>query len=396
MTSGWAKVQLGEVITERKEVPSADDLASGKIRIVAKIGFNDGKIQLRANGQTKTGMILIRPGDLVTSGINAAKGAIAVHWEGNAEPIAATIHYGAYIPNKDRVYVPYLWWLLRSRTFRDLLLQYVPGGIKTELKAKRLLPIPIPLPPLAEQPRIVARIEELAARIEEGRRLRAQSSADLTVLIEASIQKVMSRFPETCRFAEVVTFKPRSGPSFPTDPDWKGTPVLMPSAVTGFGVDCTKVEFGPGNERLSEKDRLMPGDILIARGNKREQVGNAGVVPEQAKGWVFANLLMRLQVNSTKVDSGFCIYWLRSPRMRAHVRQNMTGTNPNIQKINQRIILDYLFPHRVYLTEQRRIVAYLDDLQTRVSTIKQLQAVSALELDALLPSILDRAFKGSL
>lgn len=140
----------------------------------------------------------------------------------------------------------------------------------------------------------------------------------------------------------------------------------------------------------------MPGDILIARGNKREQVGNAGVVPEQAKGWVFANLLMRLQVNSTKVDSGFCIYWLRSPRMRAHVRQNMTGTNPNIQKINQRIILDYLFPHRVYLTEQRRIVAYLDDLQTRVSTIKQLQAVSALELDALLPSILDRAFKGSL
>jgi hypothetical protein len=67
----------------------------------------------------------------------------------------------------------------------------------------------------------------------------------------------------------------------------------MPSAVTDFGVDLSRVEFGIGFESVSEKDRLEPGDILIARGNKRDQVGNAGVVPEAARGWVGANLLMR-------------------------------------------------------------------------------------------------------
>lgn len=397
MTPGWAMVQLGEVIAERKEVPSADDLATGKVRVVAKIGFNDGRMQLRADGQTKTGMILIRPGDLILSGINAAKGAIAVYGEDNTEPVAATIHYGAYIPNKARVDVSYLWWLLRSRAFRDLLLQYVPGGIKSELKAKRLLPIPIPLPPLSEQRRVVARIEELAARIEEARHLCEQNRAVVvTALMETCIQDIISRFPGACPFAEVITFKPRSGPSFPTDPDWKGTPVLMPSAVTGFGVDPSKVEFGPGNERISEKDRLMPGDILIARGNKQEQVGNAGIVPEQAKGWVCANLLMRAQVDSAKVDPRFCIYWLRSPRMRAHVKQSMTGTNPNIQKINQRIILDYPFPRRISLAEQHRIVAHLDTLQAKVDVLKRLQAETAAEIDALFPSILDKAFKGEL
>jgi type I restriction enzyme, S subunit len=41
------------------------------------------------------------------------------------------------------------------------------------------------------------------------------------------------------------------------------------------------------------------------------------------------------------------------------------------------------------LAEQRRIVAELDAL-------KRLQAETAAELDALLPSILDRAFKGEL
>jgi hypothetical protein len=61
----WPLVSLGEVLTERREVPVADDLISGRIRIVTKVGFNDGQIQLRADGETKTGMILIRPGDLV-------------------------------------------------------------------------------------------------------------------------------------------------------------------------------------------------------------------------------------------------------------------------------------------------------------------------------------------
>lgn len=48
------------------------------------------------------------------------------------------------------------------------------------------------------------------------------------------------------------------------------------------------------------------------------------------------------------------------------------------------------------LPEQRRIVAELDALQAEVDGLKRLQAESAAELDALLPAILDRAFKGGL
>ena len=48
------------------------------------------------------------------------------------------------------------------------------------------------------------------------------------------------------------------------------------------------------------------------------------------------------------------------------------------------------------LAEQRRIVAELDALQAEVDALKRLQAETAAELDALLPAILDRAFKGEL
>jgi type I restriction enzyme S subunit len=82
--------------------------------------------------------------------------------------------------------------------------------------------------------------------------------------------------------------------------------------------------------------------------------------------------------------------------MRDHVRKNMTGTNPNIQKINQATILSYPFPVEATLTEQVRIVAYLDTLQDKIDELERVQAETATELDAILPAILDRAFRGEL
>jgi type I restriction enzyme S subunit len=48
------------------------------------------------------------------------------------------------------------------------------------------------------------------------------------------------------------------------------------------------------------------------------------------------------------------------------------------------------------LAEQRRIVAYLDDLHAKVESVKKLQEESKAELNALMPSILSRAFAGEL
>ena len=48
------------------------------------------------------------------------------------------------------------------------------------------------------------------------------------------------------------------------------------------------------------------------------------------------------------------------------------------------------------LPEQRRIVSELDALQAEADALKRLQNETATELDALLPAILDRAFKGEL
>jgi type I restriction enzyme S subunit len=48
------------------------------------------------------------------------------------------------------------------------------------------------------------------------------------------------------------------------------------------------------------------------------------------------------------------------------------------------------------IDDQRRTIAYLDSLQAKVDALKALQAETAAELDALLPAVLDKAFKGEL
>jgi type I restriction enzyme S subunit len=67
-----------------------------------------------------------------------------------------------------------------------------------------------------------------------------------------------------------------------------------------------------------------------------------------------------------------------------------------MKKISQGTVMAIPFPSSLPLSEQRCIVAELEALQAKADELKVLQAKTAAELDALLPSILDRAFAGAL
>jgi type I restriction enzyme S subunit len=64
-------------------------------------------------------------------------------------------------------------------------------------------------------------------------------------------------------------------------------------------------------------------------------------------------------------------------------------------KLNRKQLFAFVLAYPT-LAEQRHIVAYLDELQAKVDAVKRLQAETSAELEALLPSVLDKAFKGEL
>ncbi len=394
MTRGWKETLLGEVLTERRETPTPESLENGEVSIVSKIGFNQGKIELRSDGKTKTGMILIRPGDLVISGINAAKGAIAIYDEKQEKPIAGTIHYGSYIPNKERVEVKYLWWFLRSAAFREIVQHHIPGGIKTELKSKRFLSVPIPLPPLGEQRHIVERVEALVARIAKAQSLREEASQEVDYLYGREVAELFtnSKDWQTYNLGELTT-DVSYGTSEKAHSERIGTPVFRMGNIQSGKLDLSDMKYMHPSQQELKKLTLQKGDILVNRTNSAELVGKCAVFDLDGD-YLFASYIIRLRIDTQKANPYLVAEYINSPLGRAYMfaeRKQMTGqANVNSQKLKA---LPIKLPP---LDEQRRIVAYLDSVQARLASLRELQSATEEELSALLPSVLDKAFKGEL
>ena len=167
--SEWKKVKIGDFLTEREGRYKPDDSKISKYKRLDKIDFS-GTIHI-SDKPTKTDMIIVHPGDLVISGINVAKGAVAVY-QGD-EPVCATIHYSSYTFDSSKVDLDYFKYFVKSPEFIAALQKQVKGGIKTEIKPKHLLPLEISIPDLQTQQEIVKKIslqlkktEQLSVEIE--------------------------------------------------------------------------------------------------------------------------------------------------------------------------------------------------------------------------------------
>jgi len=162
-------VKIATFLTERKIKYKPIEANNSGLSRIEKIDF-DGHVYLSPI-QTKTDMILVKNGDLVISGINVEKGALAIYQ--GEEDVLASIHYSSYQFDPKQIDIIYLKWFLKSNIFKKLLQEQTGSGIKKEIKAKHLLSIEIALPSLSKQNEIVGKIlavekdvSTLAAEIE--------------------------------------------------------------------------------------------------------------------------------------------------------------------------------------------------------------------------------------
>jgi type I restriction enzyme, S subunit len=141
---------------------------------------------------------------------------------------------------------------------------------------------------------------------------------------------------------------------------------------------------------------LEPAILLISRSNTPDLVGHAAFYDGKPSPCIYPDLMMRLEFKDLSVEPRFVWYWLQSPPVREFIKKNAKGTSPTMKKISQDTVMAVPFPTSLSLSKQSEIVAELDKLQNEVDSLKRLQAETASELDALLPAILDRAFRGEL
>lgn len=120
----------------------------------------------------------------------------------------ASNEFPIFKPMNERLDPKWFHWLTKTRYFWtqcDLKSRGTSG--KNRIRPEKFLEIEIPLPPLKEQERIVTRIEELAAKIEEARRLREQSAAEIEALMHSASRSAFSNHGsfDQCQLEDVCS-----------------------------------------------------------------------------------------------------------------------------------------------------------------------------------------------
>jgi type I restriction enzyme, S subunit len=400
MTNGWQTVQLGEVLTqdtnyvtelEPKTYPKLSVKLYGKGAVLdAPTDGSNVKMQRHQ---------FAKPGQIILSEIWAKKGAIGIVPK-EGEGALVTSHFFLFDIDEKKVLRDWIGLLLKRNYFAESLDAQARGTTGyAAVRPKQFLALEIPLPPLTEQRRIVAHIESLAARVHEAQRLREETDYEADVFIGSSLNKLVRDLEQNHKisFLEELLIDANYGTSVKCFSErTSGTiPVLRIPNVVSEKVTLADLKYGDLNETELKKTVLSDGDILVVRTNgSRDLVGRCAVVHQLPEPMAFASYMIRIRCNKEVVLPEYLQLALRQQRTGGHLidfaRTTAGQYNVSLGRLkNAKIPIPPL-------DEQRRIVAYLDGLQTKVNALRELQAESEKELSALMPSILDKAFKGEL
>ncbi|HEV2177399.1 MAG TPA: restriction endonuclease subunit S [Terriglobia bacterium] len=323
----------------------------------------------------------VEAGDIVVNKIWARNGSVAVVPEALG---------GAYVSGEFPTFIPaprmldprWFHWFTKTPNCWEQCDEKSRGTSgKNRIRPEQFLAIAIPLPPLDEQQRIVARIEALAAKIQEARGLR---------------REVLSGCDDLCRSILLHDATPAPTPMRALvklrEPD---VTVHADESYDFAGVYC----FGEGVFRGQRKSgmefayarltRLRAGDFVYPKLMAWE--GALGVVPPECEGLVVSSEFPVFEIDTALALPETLDVYFRTPSVWPTLAGASTGTNVRRRRLNPANFLEFEMPLPP-MNSQRK----LSEIKRRVDAMKRLQAVTTAEFDALLPSILDRAFRGKL
>lgn len=398
MNKSWPRVRLGDVLRRSEEMAV----------IVPDVEYREITVRLWGKGVTERGRIsgaeisgsrrfVARAGQFIVSRIDARNGAMGIV-PTTLDGAVVTNDFPLLATDKTRLSPVYLGWLCRTSDFVELCLRASEGTTnRVRLKEERFLALEIPLPPLAEQRRIVARIDELAALIYEARDLRQQAAAEAEALVAARLGE---RFAALAREFPVHTLGELA--SHILDGPHQ-TPVYLPKGVAGVpfvtvrNMVSGQLDFTDLN-CISEYDhgtftrRCKPerGDVLYSKDGATR--GRPCLVDTDKEFSYFVSVAL-IKPLRERLDGRYLVGLLNSNWIKDRMANRSRGDM--IPHIVLKEIRAFPVP-LPDLSAQRKIVAEFSVLQEEVNSLSRCQVETAAELDALLPSILDRVFASAL
>jgi type I restriction enzyme, S subunit len=383
VSKAWAKVKLGEVLTKSDEW--IDLVADKTYREVTVRLWGKGIVQRRevtGSEIASSRRLAVRRNQFLISRIDARNGAIGIVPE-DLDGAVVTNDFPAFFFDPKRVDPSYLNWVSKTGDFVELCKAASEGTTnRVRLKEERFLASEIHLPSLSEQRLIVARIEQLASKIEVAREMRRLQEQEIhqTLLgafwcIAKNVSRVPMReiAPQVRRPVQVQldSMYPELGiRSF-----GKGT--FQKPTLSGAEIGEKRIFWIESGDLLFSNVFAWEGAIAVAKPVDHGRVGShryITCVPNEA----------------VATASFLCFYFLTGEGMDL-----IRGASPGGAGRNRTLglaALDSLLVPVPPISEQ----LWFDKLQSKVNKLRNIQDDISSEIDAFLPSVLDKAFKGEL
>lgn len=285
----------------------------------------------------------------------------------------------------------YLYYYLASIV--PLLNDLGTGATFKELSGAKLKEVPIPLPSLPEQQRIITILDEAFSSIATARTNAEQNLKNARELFESHLQSVFTQRGEgwiQSTIGQCIKFI-----------DYRGkTPVKTESGVRLVTAKNVKMgyiqeapmEFIATDNYDSWMTRGIPqkGDVLFTTEAPLANVAQLDTDEKVA----FAQRVIIMQPNKSKIDSTFLKYMLLSGPVQQLIRAKGTGATVQGIKASLLKLIDISFPSD--LSIQGELVLKLDTLREKTQQLELLYQQKIAALDELKKALLHKAFSGAM
>jgi type I restriction enzyme S subunit len=426
---------LGEFLKVRDNRFKPNDKAISDLKRIDKIDFS-GEIFI-SDKPSNTDMILIKKGDLVISGINVEKGAMAVYT--GEEDITATIHYSSYSFDENRTDIEFLKSFLKSIEFKNALKEQVPGGIKTEIKPKHILPLVVSIPTdIKDQREVVKLLQSRNSKVDAistelnnqlflVKKLRQQllqdavqgklveqnkkdePASELLKKIKAEKEKLIAEkklkkekelapikaeeipfeIPENwvwCSLGEII-LSAKDGPHFSPKYAETGIPFISTRNISTEGIDFTSAKYisQEYHKEISRKCKPEKGDLLYTKGGTTG-VATVNTYDIDFNVWVHVAVLRM----SKSINPFYLKNCLNSPHCYKQSQELTRGISNQDLGLTRMVNISIPLPP---ISEQNRIVQKLDELMQYCNELEASIKQSAAQNERLLQQVLREALR---
>ena len=405
----WQIKKLGEVCKQYFSGTWGEDPGDrGNVFIVRVSDVEDegvidyDSLPLRYVENEKIAKYQLRNGDIVIVKSSGSKkkiisGKAAMFIADREKKILASNFVLAIRPDRKSVLPKWLLFCLNSDSAKQFVEKIIGITTYPNLKPQEYLKMQIPLPPIIEQLRIVKKIEELFEKIDKARKLKEEAIKETENFIPSALNQIFSRAKKEGwsreKLEDICIINPSKAEIKPL-PDSLDVSFVPMSAVSEETGTIVSSEVRKLKEVRKGYTYFKERDILFAKITPCMENGKSAIAKNLKNGIGLGSTEFHVLRPSEKILAELIHFFIRQKAFREEAKRYFTGTAGQ-----KRVPEEFLKNATIWvppIKEQHRIVKYLDSLQSKVGSLKKLQAETQKEMEDLKKSILDRAFKGEL